>query len=154
MLPDTKQDPHGEEHSFAEWLDGFSHPLDFAEKGYQYPGVYLSLTICDEKDEIDDFKGKIPFSVHLRGNPATLIHHAEISKGDEIDFVVPDSPQVGWGLKGHHLLDSTGLHFYYTEDLAVVDDNDELLELDRQIPAKAKPIKDDLIRRAKREEQK
>jgi hypothetical protein len=117
-LPDTKQDPLGEADAFSEWLDGYSSPLQFADKGYQYPGIYLSLTILDEDHNVASFDKPIPFSVHVRGPVPHLIHHAKISKGDEIDFVVPDAPRIGWGLKGNPIASLGEAWFYYTEDSA------------------------------------
>ncbi|MEK7393028.1 MAG: LysM domain-containing protein [Fibrobacterota bacterium] len=115
-LPDPTKDPLGPEKSFAKWLEDFSSPLEFADKGYQYPGIYLSLTILDDQNNVAKFDPATPFSVHLRGKPALLIHHAEVSSGDEIDFVIPDGPNVSWGLKGRPMSSLGEAWFYYTED--------------------------------------
>lgn len=115
-LPDTTKDPLGEEVSFAEWLDGYSSPLQFADKGYQYPGVYLSLTILDDQNNVAKFDKPIPFSVHLRGAPPVLIHHVEVKQGDEIDFVVPDGPNISWGLQNNPMSSLGEAWFYYAED--------------------------------------
>jgi hypothetical protein len=117
-LPDTKQDPLGEADSFTEWLDGYSSPLKLAadDHGYQYPGIYLSLTILDGNHNVASFEKPLSFSVHVRDKSCHLVHHAIISKGDEIDFVVPDSPHIRWGLKGNPISSLGEAWFYYTED--------------------------------------
>lgn len=125
-LPDPTKDPledaqkssnqKTEDVSFAEWLDGYSSPLQFADKGYQYPGLYLSLTILDDQNNVAKFDAPTPFSVHVRGAPPVLIHHVEVKQGDEIDFVVPDGPNVSWGLKDRPMSSLGEAWFYYTED--------------------------------------
>lgn len=166
-LPDPTQDPLGEGDSFRAWLDGFANGHEVASgdgtagcsaRGYQYPGRYLSLTLMEPDGKMiatmRDEQGKEasePFSVHLRRPGMPLVHHVSIAKGDEIDFVVPDTPELGWGLKGNPLVGYDVVRCYYKEDVLV--DEEEGAALEREIPPVAKPIRDQLNRNAKREEE-
>jgi hypothetical protein len=127
----SSSDPKAAAGSFVEWLKDYSSPLEFTDKGYQYPGIYLSLTIFDETNAVAKFDKPIPFSVHLRGEHPTLIHHAEISSGDEIDFVIPDGPGVSWGLKGNPISSLGEAWFYYTEDESGGDETENGLDLNQ-----------------------
>lgn len=130
-LPDPTVDPLGEEKPFAQWMAGFANPLERVDKGYQYPGTYLSLTYLDPDGQVLSLSPPLGFSVHLRVEGFPLIHHARIARGDEIDFIVPDAPLLGWGLQEHPTSALGKAWFYYAEDALDDDGSSDLSPIEK-----------------------
>ncbi len=132
-LPDPKKDPLGDDpkKSFGVWIRQYSN-VACAERGYQYPGIYLSLTLLDgETEKPVSFDPAKPFSVHLRKDGFPLIHHVALKSGDQIDLVAPDSPLLGWGAKKLPVAALGRPRFYWSEDSLDVDEEETGIERNR-----------------------
>lgn len=99
-----KAPPSGQE-KVKQWLEeeGFDS-IYLSSHGYHYPGKYLSLSLLDEGTG-KPIKWENPerFEVYLRDEMATEILSFEVKVGDELDCVVPDHPDLGYGVAGYQL---------------------------------------------------
>jgi hypothetical protein len=93
-LPDTTKDP------LVEWFKGNQWDEYLADKGYQYPGKYLSLTLLDAKDAVMKFKAPARCQVYRYAPTPLLLHDIELAVGDDLDVLVPDTEHLGLWIDG------------------------------------------------------
>ncbi len=88
-LPDTTKDP------LVEWFKENQWDEYLTDKGYQYPGKYLSLTLLDAKGEVRQFSEPARCQVYRYQPTPLLIHDIELAAGDDVDVRVPDTEYLG-----------------------------------------------------------
>lgn len=93
-LPDTTKDP------LVEWFEENQWDEYLADKGYQYPGKYLSLTLLDAKGEVLKFKQPARCQVYRYAPTPLLLHDIELEAGDDLDVLVPDTEHLGLWVEG------------------------------------------------------
>lgn len=93
-LPDTTKDP------MVDWIKEHQWDEYLADKGYQYPGKYLSLTILDAKGEVRKFPEPARCQVYRYWPTPLLLHDIELEAGDDLDVLVPDTEHVGLWIDG------------------------------------------------------
>lgn len=93
-LPDTTKDP------LVEWFKENQWDEYLTDKGYQYPGKYLSLTLLDSKGEALKFKDPARCQVYRYWPTPLLIHDIELAAGDDLDVLVPDTEHLGLWVDG------------------------------------------------------
>lgn len=93
-LPDTTKDP------MVEWIKEHQWDEYLADKGYQYPGKYLSLTILDAKGEVRKFPEPARCQVYRYWPTPLLLHDIELEAGDDLDVLVPDTEHLGLWIDG------------------------------------------------------
>lgn len=93
-LPDTTKDP------LVEWFQENQWDEYLTDKGYQYPGKYLSLTLLDAKGEVLKFKQPARCQVYRYAPRPLLLHDIELAAGDDLDVLVPDTEHLGLWVDG------------------------------------------------------
>lgn len=93
-LPDTTKDP------LVEWFKENQWDEYLTDKGYQYPGKYLSLTLLDTKGEVLKFKDPARCQVYRYWPTPLLIHDIELAAGDDLDVLVPDTEHLALWVDG------------------------------------------------------
>ncbi len=93
-LPDTTQDP------LVKWIQDHQWEEYLADKGYQYPGKYLSLTLLDAKGEVPNFPVPVRCQVYRYWPRPLLLHDIELAAGDELDLLVPDTEHLAVWVDG------------------------------------------------------
>lgn len=93
-LPDTTKDP------MVEWIKEHQWDEYLADKGYQYPGKYLSLTLLDTKGEVRKFPEPVRCQVYRYWPTPLLLHDIELEAGDDLDLLVPDTEHLGLWIDG------------------------------------------------------
>lgn len=93
-LPDTTKDP------VVEWFKENQWDEYLTDKGYQYPGKYLSLTLLDTKGEVLQFKQPARCQVYRYAPRPLLLHDIELEAGDDLDLLVPDTEHLGLWVDG------------------------------------------------------
>ncbi|HQF54890.1 MAG TPA: LysM domain-containing protein [Fibrobacteria bacterium] len=93
-LPDTTKDP------MVDWIKEHQWDEYLADKGYQYPGKYLSLTILDAKGEVRKFPEPARCQVYRYWPTPLLLHDIELEAGDDLDVLVPDTEHLGLWIDG------------------------------------------------------
>ncbi|MCB9495813.1 MAG: LysM peptidoglycan-binding domain-containing protein [Fibrobacteria bacterium] len=83
-LPDTTKNP------LVEWFRENQWDEYLTDKGYQYPGKYLSLTLLDANDAVLEFKEPVRCQVYRYAPTPLLLHEIELASGDDLDVLVPD----------------------------------------------------------------
>lgn len=93
-LPDTTKDP------MVEWIKEHQWDEYLADKGYQYPGKYLSLTLLDAKGEVRKFPEPVRCQVYRYWPTPLLLHDIELEAGDDLDVLIPDIEHIGLWIDG------------------------------------------------------
>lgn len=86
-----------------DWLA--KHKWDdqyLAQKGYQYPGKYMSLSVMKDEKDVAEFEAPgRKFQIYLTHPRLELVLEVLVKKGDELDFVIPDTPHLCVWLEGY-----------------------------------------------------
>lgn len=114
--------------SIREWM--LKNKWDdqyLADKGYQYPAKVLSYTLMDIEGEVLKFEKARAFQIYLKHPRIELLVEAELKAGDEVDFLIPDSPDLAVWLEGENLMFSDAVDCRFEDYVAQFD-----LQLEKQ----------------------
>ncbi|MBK9577384.1 MAG: hypothetical protein IPO40_09930 [Fibrobacteres bacterium] len=102
--------PPSKSKEMEDWLKKHKWDDQYGEgRGFHYPGKYLSFSIVDGDAKIKEYAEGASLQIYLTHPRLELIVDVKIKKGDEIDFMVPDTEQIVVWIEGEKLSGDKGL---------------------------------------------